>query len=73
MHDIDRLLTKIKNFREKHGLSVNGMATISGVPQSTMRKMILPDWSPTARTIRRIEIAMKVFEQKKKALFSGEL
>lgn len=52
---IDAVIARIRAFRRAQGWTKARYATAAGLRESTIRMMDAPGWSPTTKTIRRLE------------------
>lgn len=50
----------LKELREKKGISIYGLAKLSGVSQPTIRSIENGEKSPTVRTLEKLALAMNV-------------
>src|SRR3546814_12551052 len=51
---LEDLLGSVRSWRIEYRLSVSETARLSGVAESTLRRMDAPDWAPSATTLRSV-------------------
>jgi transcriptional regulator with XRE-family HTH domain len=52
---IDQTLDRIRSFRRDKGLSIAALERLAGLSISSLAEIDDPLWSPTAKTVRKIE------------------
>jgi len=52
---IDAVLRRIRAYRQSQGLSRRAFAHCAGLQESSIRLMDDDEWSPSVRTLRRLE------------------
>lgn len=58
MPSIKDVIQNIRLFRKKSGIAKFRLATMAGVSEGILRNMDEDGWNPTARNIKKIEIAI---------------